>query len=364
MLFNKYTLTILLPVYWLLLTGCTITNDQKQAELPGPGLNDIDTDTDSAEAGSTDSDTFDNTADTASDINFDMCAEERVDLSLLPVAMMILQDVSGSMNSPDRWGVVWPVITDMLKRYKDSNLRFGFDIFPDFNACGVDRPVFMDCTQDKTQSQSIIDSIADDFVPVGGTPLYEAMAKFLDNSYAAGFLSDGRKKVLLVVSDGEDTCGKKDGYYATVADFTIVTEKLLEKGILTLTIGFGDGFDVSELNAIAAAGGTEITEYISADDAESLEEAFRKVSGEVVRCEFTVPEPVGKNLEDGVINFFAGDTVIPHHDKCVRGEGWTWFGDVKDRTVRFCYDSCDYVTEKNRPVSVLWGCDTVELDIF
>ncbi|MBN2803458.1 MAG: VWA domain-containing protein [Deltaproteobacteria bacterium] len=297
--------------------------------------------------------------------NLEICKIEETNLILEPVAMMILQDISGSMDSPYKWGVVLPVLTDMLNTYKESNFRFGLDFFPDDKYCGVSAPIISDCKEDKTMSSEIISAISSGVIPEGATPLYEAMTTFLDDSYAPGFTSKGKNRILLIVSDGEDTCGKKQVLTeATIDDFIDVTQSLLVKGIKTLTIGFGSGFNSEQLDTISANGGTEITTHISADDKITLQNALTTVSGEVSKCEFDVPVPNDTTLDNSdQINFSYGDKIIPHHEGCVREEGWTWYGNDKDRTVRVCTTTCDDLKKTNEKIIITWGCPTIEISI-
>jgi hypothetical protein len=388
---NKLLYFSLSALCFILITSCTTNIDQKIADLtPETDLSTDATDSESTSDTNTDNHTdtnTDNHADTDSDSdlnintdsngiikdteqynysNLENCKIEESTLYLDPVAMMILQDISGSMDYPNKWGVVLPVLTDMLDTYKNSNFRFGLDVFPDDKLCGVTAPVVSDCIGYKTMSTEIIDIISSGIIPEGATPLYQAMLNFLDDSYAPGFTSKGKNRILLIVSDGEDTCGKNTQYLdtATLQNFIDVTQSLLVKGIKTLTIGFGYGFSSDQLDTISENGGTEITKHISADDKTTLQNALITVSGAVSKCEFIVPVPGDTTLDNSdQINFSYGDRIIPYHDGCIRGEGWTWYGDETDRTVRVCSTTCDDLKKTNEQVIITWGCPTTEISI-
>jgi len=219
-----------------------------------------------------------------------------------PVYMMLLQDMSLSLtidvDGKSKWEHARTALTAILtdQNYKDIGIRFGFDYFPDTTinrnadndrvyGCGVDDPLVVD-TDLNTDSQ-IIEWLNSN-EPNGATPLYCAINKFNDPNYAPQFMNANGDRYLIVISDGADACGidgaSNLGPYANDEQLAQVTSQLREQygsggaveGIRTVAIGFGDSVAPHELNAICQAGGI-LDEYIDANTAEDLEQAFKTI---------------------------------------------------------------------------------------
>jgi len=65
-----------------------------------------------------------------------VCDEADFNIDWLPVRMMILQDMSGSMTDElavglTKWDVVRTTMLDTLKKYEGQGIEFGYDVFPD-----------------------------------------------------------------------------------------------------------------------------------------------------------------------------------------------------------------------------------------
>jgi len=267
----------------LLAAGCG-SGDRKSG-----GGTDTDVDTDTAADTDSDSDT-----DTDSDTGDPICEELQFELEHAPVSLMILQDVSGSMF-PGNWEEALPALTNVIDLWTDSQIRFGLDFFPDgsdatppYWNCGFENPVEVDCL---TGSEAAIAFELESFSAIDGlTPLACGMYNFTSPLYAPSCLADDVESFLLVVSDGADTCDPCGGYSGSADDLGDLSAALLELGVKTFVIGFGDGAPVAELNAIAANGGLDppFDEYIPASDQASLEDALNDVASSVVNCIYDI----------------------------------------------------------------------------
>jgi hypothetical protein len=350
-------------------TGC---ESSESAAKNNGGDSDSDSDSDSDTDTDSDSDTD---SDTDTDTNSDsdtICDEQNFQIELAPVRLMILQDMSFSMADPEvanptNWSHAKPALETLLNEWMGEQIEFGFDIFPDgsngpLQGCLVDDPVQIDCGPG---NETAIISYINDNTPNGNsTPLYCGMENFLDPTYAPTFVAPEAASYQLIVSDGADLCGEgcctgifNPACIATEDEFIALTQDLLAADIMTFVIGFGSGVDEGQLNAIAANGGTDFTDYLYAEDQASLEDALDAIAAAVVSCVYNIDEPEASADPDNV-NFFFDDEIVYYDEDCAVGEGWTWV-DEDHTQVEFCDEACQQlqdglVTE----ISAVFGCPT------
>jgi hypothetical protein len=335
----------------------TAENEADESSI-ADGASDADADAD------VDAD-LDDPPDTSANNNEEneVCASLDFAIESQPVRLMILQDVSGSMvqdqEPPTKWDQAKEALTTMFTTYEKA-IDFGFDRFPNNNWCNVAPPAILDVAHNQTSE--ILSRLAG-INPVGNTPLLKAINNFAQTEYAPVFTDGHFPSYLLVVSDGEDTCGLTQGIFrqgqASPEELATATKKLTDMGINTFVIGFGDGVNPDELNAIASNGGTGIDEYLVATDKQSLEDALTAVGVQVLSCVFNIAienEPK-VNLDDA--NFYFDGKVVGRDDGCATEKGWTWTDDTRSK-VTFCKAACNKL--KNRKVEKVeakFGCPSV-----
>jgi hypothetical protein len=223
----------------------------------------------------------------------------------------------------------------------------------------------------------IIDFL-EEYVPIGNTPLYCAMDQHTKPLYVEDFPAEQGDSYLIVVSDGMDTCGSlpllgnecHNGWVWDVGDWTVFpdhltskTEELLELGIKTIAIGFGEEADPEQLNAIAAAGGTSFTEYIQADDDAELNAALDSIASEVVvNCIYDIELPEEESVDPEEVNFYFDGEVVPYDEDCGVGIGWTWVDPPDNTQVEFCEGACEQLQSEVEIISAKWGCPTVYVE--
>jgi hypothetical protein len=318
-----------------------------------------------------------------------VCDEQNFYPSPKRVAVMLLQDLSLSMTvdlaGRSKWdhakGAINTLLSDPV--YKNMGIRFGFDYFPDTSSktnqttkerglgCGVDDPVAVDA--DVNTESKIIDWI-NRHEPDGATPLYCAINKFNDPTYAPLFAKAQMEKYLVIISDGADACGigglsaNNPQQFAKPADLEGVTRKLVaatESGstldvkqwpIRVIAIGFGNSVAPSELNAIAKAGGVFDT-YIDAKNSEELQQAFKKIGNAVVSCTWEVEEP-GVTADRHKVNFYLNGQLVPYlgdGNSCGTASGWVW---SNSDSVEFCNEACVQI-RKGTQFAARFGCPSL-----
>jgi hypothetical protein len=190
-------------------------------------------------------------------------------------------------------------------------------------------------------------NILENTTPSDATPLLLAMQNYMDRDYAPLFMESGAPSYLLIISDGKDTCGSNGVFMgenlgASASELADAAKRLnSELGIRTIVVGFGDGADPTQLNAIAAAGGTQFNAYIPAEDGDELNAALQTIAASVVvSCQFQTGtfDESKVNLDKVVITL--DDDAIPRDDNCKKDTGWTWASPERN-AVRFCEKACN-----------------------
>lgn len=310
--------------------GCRGSGGDDPSGTDGDGTGDGDVDGD---------------ADADGDTNgFQSCNTTAVDLSAVATRVMLVQDRSGSMDEDNKWTQAIAAIETMVGDF-DNQIEFGLDLFNiserEQDSCEVGIEVGVDAAFGN--GQTILDTLADTG-PGSATPLLLEMQNFLEASYAPAFSAAGANKYLVIVSDGQDTCGQEGVYDrnggANAQELGDAAADLAGRGIGTIVVGFGDGADPDQLNAIAENGGTEFDTFIDADDGDALTAALSDIAETVaVSCVFELnnydPELVDTNL---VVVLFD-DVPIPRDDDCAAGQGWSWV-DSDRTTIQFCDAAC------------------------
>lgn len=329
---------------------------------------DTDTDSDTDADADTDKDLFVRDTDT----NPKVCAAFDFDVSPPPVRLMILEDKSGSMDMdrrggdtsiPSKWDQAKEALNAVMTKY-EYVIDFGLDVFPNNENCGVNQPLLFDCSSG--QREKILDTL-NALAPNGGTPLLRAMNNFLNTDYAPVFLDGRHPSYLLVVSDGQDTCDDETcapGLFvnrcaASVDALADAAKALADKDIKTFVIGFGDGVDPDQLNAIASNGGTGFDEYFVADDSKSLEDALTKVGIQIMGCVYDIEKQKEDDVNMDEANFYFDGEVVGRDNNCEKGKGWTWVDDTYTK-VEFCEEACNMIkTRKVDKIDAKFGCPSI-----
>jgi hypothetical protein len=298
-----------------------------------------------------------------------VCDEQDFAIEYLPVKLLILLDMSGSMVIPaSKYDHARAAIKNWLVDYAGQFL-FGFDSYPDAwysQSCSVAGPIWYDTAPGQ---EAAISSWLDTHAPQSGSgdPLVMEMDRLLDDpAYAPGFMTGAQpgEPYLLVVADGDDCCGPYASYNCGVDYVTELAQRtgwLLDAGVRTMVIGYTENADETAMNAIAAAGGSPFTSFIPALDQTALEAALATIASAIVSCSFELDEPEASADPDNV-NFYFDGEVVPYDEGCAQGEGWMW-ANAEHTEVTFCEQACaelqgggvDLVTAK-------FGCPTIPVE--
>ena len=215
--------------------------------------------------------------------------------------MLLLLDVSGSMNEKISSGGTkfaaakraLKQVADALPAGTDVGLRvYGSEIAESKaenpKACQDTKLVMPIGPLDRSKMYKAVDS----FQAVGETPIAYSLGKAVDD------LGDSGRRVLVLISDGEESCA---------GDPCPVARKLADKGV---DLQFNAvGLDVSskarkQLKCIAEAGNGS---YYDADESDDLSEALRKITQRALRpFAITGTKVTGTESPDGAPELTAG----------------------------------------------------------
>jgi len=355
-----FSIGLILTSLFFLVYGCEGSNPGNSAAGgDGNGNTNGGADGDTDSDGDLDSD-IDADGDSDAGDGGNVCAEQDFDIKFLPVRLMILQDMSGSMSegTPTKWSQAKGALNPILDQW-GNDIEFGFDRFPNDNNCGVSAPVIVDCASGNAANiKTRINAIS----PNGHTPLYCAMNQFTNASYAPNFTSKEALSYLLLVSDGAGNCGQNcSGNSDESAQLlSQVTAQLLTMGIKTYVVGFGTGVSAQQLNAIVAAGGTGSSTYINAQNQQDLQNAFNDIASSVVSCTYEIKAPAA-TADPNNVNFYFDGNVVGYDDKCTNGSGWQWT-DATHTRVEFCDKACQKLKSGQvKKISAKFGCPTTPI---
>lgn len=208
----------------------------------------------------------------------------------LKTKMVLIFDASGSMAGTVDGGTKMAVAKAATKAFldeaaADANLEVSIVVYGHegsntegakaASCAGIDE-IYAMGPVNAAKAKAAIDS----FDSTGWTPIADSLKK----AEAILKRNPGDTNMVLLVSDGEESCGGDP----------VATVKALRGGsieILTSVIGFDVGGDTeAELRAIAEVGGGD---YFSVKSAQELEEAFQKHKESLARVDFKI----GRTIE-------------------------------------------------------------------
>lgn len=231
------------------------------------------------------------------------CRGDRYEAEMIQPNVLILLDKSGSMGdrvgSDTKWRIAIRALERLLADFGDQ-IRFGLVLYPEGGGCDPGR-ILVEVGPDNA---SEILATLDDYSPRGSTPIGGSLEAVTGHP---SLQDPSRPNYILLLTDGEERCGG-DGEAAVSALRTLDPE------VKTFVVGFGDGVEAGDLDAMAVAGGTALAgspKYYQADDEASLTAAFSAIGGMVLTCAYEIRDN-GLALEPKDIHVFFDGVEVPH----------------------------------------------------
>jgi uncharacterized protein YegL len=284
----------------------------------------------------------------------------------VPLDIVFLIDQSGSMSGP-KWIGTSTALTTFFNDPASANIGAGLVFFPRSAwDCVTEHYKTLDVPIDLLPSHAFALTNALPADAKGtGTPTYGAIKGALMAATAHQDAHPTHKVILVLATDG-DPNGCADDSIELVADLAKSARNY--NGVLTYVIGVA-GSTVSNLNKVAAAGGTtaayDVTSDISQFSAKMAE--IRKVA---LACDFELPPPpMGQQLDPYKVNFSytpkgtGKPALLPRANDfadCNGQPGWYFDSNTAPTKIILCPASCTTVQNDNSAkVDVLFGCKSV-----
>jgi hypothetical protein len=186
--------------------------------------------------------------------------------------VLLLVDRSGSMSGS--WKTVQNSVTSLISGTDFA--RFGLMAFPSNGSCNVAETLDVPWTLGDSDP---FNQWFQDHNATGSTPLVDAVGNVL--TYAP-LLFGEKGGVLVVLSDGGDTCFNEDKIYALT---NYAAALFVNFNVVSYVIGYNFAGNTDQLNAIAANGGSEFKTYFPAGNEEELSKAFDSIVGDLKLCD-------------------------------------------------------------------------------
>jgi hypothetical protein len=313
------------------------------------------------------------------------CVTSTANAALAPVNLVVMFDRSGSMGSTTEGfdpALKWiPVTTGMKAFFADPNsigIAASLQFFPeggDLNAvCNYAYGSPMVSLTPLASSAPIVAAI-DATTPSGGTPTLPALTGAVTYAQSVAQQHPTDKTVVVLVTDGEPGFGINGQFAMGCANNDIPHVAAVAQAATTgapaiKTYVIGVGSDLTDLNAIASAGGTGQAIMVSVADPTQtkaiFQQALESIRAQTLSCEFALPPPPdGKTIDVNAVNVVytnggGSQTVLTYNGDCAGGVGWHYDNLAAPTKVELCASTCNSVdSDRKGSLSLAFGCKTL-----
>ncbi len=301
----------------------------------------------------------------------DGCAETVAEPTLVPVAMFIAVDKSGSMGG-DKWVDAKAAFISFFTDSSADPLEVALRFWPQGN-CDEDSCSIQACAQPQIALGSLADpaheaalvALFNATQPGGNTPTSAALAGATEWAVAQQALGETKRYVVILVTDGEPNGCQED--IATISG--IAGSAYTDHDVLTFAVGL-QGSNEGDMNTIAAAGGTQTGFYIGSGNAQAeLLAALHAIQQTAVACTFAMPasSDPNKTVDPNKVNVSytpsgGGETTISQVASaadCGPDGGWYYDDPTHPTVIQLCEATCNAVQADGGSLQIVLGCETV-----
>ncbi|MGC4118096.1 MAG: VWA domain-containing protein [Myxococcales bacterium] len=302
-----------------------------------------------------------------------VCSAEVKPIKLNPLDLLVVLDVSYSMDYDQKWLAVKSAMKSFVSNPDFKGLGVGLQYFPLRTQCKVDAyelpAVPIGTLGAAMDVGEIIKSSLDLQQMSGGTPTVPMLEGA--TAYLKGWLRDhpDHRAVLVVATDGmpDQSCtAVTEGLPNSLANVIAVADEAAKgtPSVKTFVIGVGD--DLSTLDQFAKAGGTDRALLVNVKQNADVAflNALTQIRRDALGCEFAVPDLTTIIRDQAQVRFEpddgSGEQLFPQvdgRDFCGNGQGW-YFDDPEDpRKLILCNQTCESVTQgKTGVLNVEFAC--------
>jgi len=303
------------------------------------------------------------------------CVASSKKVEQIGVDILFLIDTSYSMD----FNLKWAAVAQALKAFVDDprfvGIGVGLQYFPLRTTCDVASYAQLAVPfATLPGAASTVKASIDMQRMAGGTPTVPAMQGVLDAATARAMANPDRKVVLVFATDGipDDSCpGGTNGMANDLSSVVTLVGGAASSTppIRTYVVGVGSG--LTQLNAIAAAGGT--TNAFLVDTTTNVVGAFSDTLDSIRRialaCEYPIPAPEpGLAVDTSRVNVtFTTDQARPfvyvrNRNGCIAAPTTGWYYDDPNAPTKviLCDDACDVVrTSADGKIDIVFGCQSI-----
>ncbi len=316
------------------------------------------------------------------------CAATVVKADLIPLDMYIMTDKSSSMIGT-RWNDVKKAIIGFSNDPASAGIGVGIQYFPKLPAqytstcsndsqCGGYGPCWLSycraCTVTHYSTPDVpitvlpgavaaITNSINAITPFGGTPTGPALQGAV--SYAKAWASShpGHSTVVVLATDGDPySCAPAD-----IPSISAIASSAAAGTPKVLTFVIGVGTSLTNLNAIAAAGGTTKAYLVSAgaNVTQQFIQALNDIRKKTLGCEYQMPKTDAGIIDPSKVELewtpTSGAPVVIQRVKdataCGTSEGWYYDNAVTPSKLLLCPASCTKVqADPGSKVNISLGC--------
>jgi hypothetical protein len=289
------------------------------------------------------------------------CATASAGASLVPVMLVFMFDRSGSMDQQSKWTSCSQGLTAFFSDANSKGLLASLQFFEQPDQCNVTAYAAPLVPMTPLPSGNFAGPIAATS-PQGETPTLPALQGALQYAAQEQKINPTAKVAVVLVTDGDpNACNSTIQAVSGAAQAAAAS-------IPTYVIGIGN---VTNLDMIAAAGGTKTAFIVSTTNPQQTVADFQKalstIKGSALSCEYTVPAaPQGQSIDFNKINVVytsssGAQTVLPYNKDCSgNGQGWHYDNPASPTKIEICPGSCTSImADTGAKIDVELGCDTL-----
>jgi hypothetical protein len=305
--------------------------------------------------------------------DFAHCAKKTTAAEGRPLYLVFAYDDSGSMiirNSP-KWSAAKAAAKAFFGSADVRNVHASLSFFPNATpsqeySCDPNSYASPQVSMTSLPSSAFGDALDRQTPMLGaGTPMYVALeGAHRYASVNAGVRDSDTTTAVVILTDGipDSTC--QGNSVGAVRDLAARNAS----SVRTFVIGVGTR--LTDLNAIAAAGGTKAAILVDTRDPEQIQRdvltAINSVRRRAASCDYTIPPPPpGQELDHDLVNVIHTENgkpkAIGYSAGCGDPNGWRYDDPAAPKRILLCDASCDTVRESSGRVDVLFGCATKDV---
>jgi hypothetical protein len=309
----------------------------------------------------------------SANVNMETCAANAQRVALVPLDMGLGVDTSYSMDFDDKWPQVRDALNVFARNPNYANMGVALQFFPVRQQCNVTQygaPIVP--MQVLPGVEPAFSSAVAAQRMFGGTPLVQVMQGMI--AYMRGWSKahTDRKPVLVLATDGipDDTCSASNIDPVNSLPNALALAKDAYEGdpsIPVFVIGVGE--ELTALNAIAQAGGTESAAVIATTGnvTEKFLAALDNIRRSALACDYAIPPPSSGEIDYDAVNvtFREGSAktetfyYVGTADDCQLSASGAWYYDDANSPTKvvLCPQTCERVSAaSDGKMAVAFGC--------